>query len=144
MTGSDEVGAGWRGLVDAWGTRKGWRTHEDGAAVSLESEIPGSTRTLTLRFTTARNLLVAFATDGRVLKHDELATAAAAANAWNTEQLVPMLAVWDVRGPSPCLAGVCSLPLNCHMDVGEFAQVADEWLKQARQMFLRCQQVFQL
>ncbi|MQY10363.1 hypothetical protein SRB5_04710 [Streptomyces sp. RB5] len=144
MAEAGDLGTHWRRLAVAWGAGNGRRAHDDGTALCLTWELAESRRQLTVRLTTARGLLVAFMTDGQVLDHGQLATAAAAANAWNTEQLLPMLAVWDVRGPGPCLAGVCSLPLSCRLTEEEFAQVADEWLAQARQMFLRCYQVFQL
>ncbi|MFD9795743.1 hypothetical protein ACFWXK_32865 [Streptomyces sp. NPDC059070] len=138
------VGAQWRGLVHGWAAGRNLHREEDTVSVSLRFDLTEAGRSVTARFMTTRRLLVAFMTDGRFLRGDQLATAAAAANAWNTEQLVPMLSVWDVRGPRPCIAGVCTLPLNCRMSQPEFDLLADEWLEQARQMFLRCHQVFKL
>ncbi|MFI6939581.1 hypothetical protein ACIBI4_09930 [Streptomyces sp. NPDC050418] len=134
----------WRKLVRLWCEKLGAEVTGDEEALSLDLDLPGSDRALTLRFTTTRRLLVAFMTDGRRLRADQLAVAAAAANAWNTEQLFPMLSVWDVRGPDPCIAGVCHLPLVGRMTPADFASTADDWTDQARQMFLRCHQVFRL
>ncbi|MEV6552577.1 hypothetical protein AB0M57_28285 [Streptomyces sp. NPDC051597] len=139
-----ELGARWRPLVHTWASGRHLHCEEDTVSVSLRFDLADAGRAVTVRFMTTTKLLVAFMTDGRFLRGDQLATAAAAANAWNTEQLVPMLSVWDVRGPRPCIAGVCTLPLNCRMDQREFDSLAGDWVEQARQMFLRCHQVFQL
>ncbi|WP_329401458.1 hypothetical protein [Streptomyces melanogenes] len=134
----------WRSLVHGWAAGRHLRCEEDTVSVSLRFDLADAGRAVTVRFMTTTKLLVAFMTDGRFLRGDQLATAAAAANAWNTEQLVPMLSVWDVRGPRPCIAGVCTLPLNCRMDQPAFDSLAGDWVEQARQMFVRCHQVFQL
>ncbi|SDK39709.1 hypothetical protein [Streptomyces indicus] len=139
-----DIATYWRKLVRLWAEKAGVPVEGDEQALSLDLDLTGSGRTLTLRFTTTRRLLVAFMTDGRRLRGDQLAVAAAAANAWNTEQLFPMLSVWDVRGPEPCIAGVCQLPLGCRMTPADFAAMADDWADQARQMFTRCHQVFRL
>lgn len=139
-----ELRAHWRQLVGAWVTLGGLRSTADAASISVHVELPEAARTVTVRFTTTSRLLVAFMTDGRTLAPGRLALAAAAANAWNTEQLTPMLSVWDVRGPNPCLGGVCTLPLGCRMGPPEFARLADEWNRGAGRMFLRCHQVFKL
>ena len=139
-----DLGVQWRSLVHGWAAGRHLRCEEDTVSVSLRFDLADAGRAVTVRFMTTTKLLVAFMTDGRFLRGDQLATAAAAANAWNTEQLVPMLSVWDVRGPRPCIAGVCSLPLNCRMDQPEFDALAGGWVEQARQMFVRCHQVFQL
>jgi hypothetical protein len=55
-----------------------------------------------------------------------------------------MLSVWDVRGPRPCLAGVCSLPLSCRMTQPDFGALATDWTERGRQMFVRCREVFEL
>ncbi|GAA0580058.1 hypothetical protein [Streptomyces crystallinus] len=139
-----ELGVQWRSLVHAWASGRHFHCEQDTVSVSLRFDLADAGRSVTVRFMTTTKLLVAFMTDGRFLRGDQLATAAAAANAWNTEQLVPMLSVWDVRGPRPCIAGVCTLPLNCRMSQPEFDALAGDWVEQARQMFLRCHQVFQL
>ena len=139
-----ELGPHWRQLVTGWAERSHYLPAEDEASVSLDFDLAGSDRRVTVRFMTTTSLLVAFMTDGHTLKADQLALAAAASNAWNTEQLVPMLSVWDVRGPNPCLAGVCVLPLTCRMTHQEFGTLAAKWADHARQMFTRCHRVFQL
>ena len=116
----------------------------DGDSVSVEFDVPKSERVLTVRFMTTTRLLVAFMTEDQFLRPDQLAVAAAAANAWNTEQLIPMLSVWDVRGPRPILGGACSLPLSCRMTQPDFAVLATDWTERGRQMFVRCREVFEL
>ncbi|WP_327353781.1 hypothetical protein [Streptomyces sp. NBC_01304] len=139
-----ELGARWRELVSGWTVRTNVPSAADEHSVNLELDLPSAERVVTMRFTTTRRLLVAFMTDGRRLRPDQLAIAAAAANAWNTEQLFPMLSVWDVRGPQPCIAGVCQVPLACRMTPAGFDAMAGDWAEQTRQMFLRCHEVFQL
>lgn len=140
-----EVGAHWRRLVENWaGRSNAGSAVSDSTSVTLEFAVPETGGVVTIRFMTTRKLLVAFMTDGHVLREDQLAPAAAAANAWNTEQLIPMLSVWDVRGPRPCLAGVCVLPLTSRMTPHDFEQLAGDWAEHARQMFTRCQEVFRL
>jgi hypothetical protein len=139
-----ELGPDWRPLVNSWAQQGGYAATGDEDSLSLEFDLPATGRRITIRFMTARDLLVAFMTDGNTLRPDQLAVGAAASNAWNTEQLLPMLSVWDVRGPSPCLAGVCVLPLTCRMSRREFGVLADRWAEHARQMFTRCHRVFQL
>ncbi|MFI0444545.1 hypothetical protein [Actinomadura sp. 6N118] len=139
-----EVGAHWQWMVENWATRNNLRATTETSSISLEIDLQKADRVVTMRFTTASGLLVAFITDGRSLQGDQLALAAAAANAWNTEQLIPMLSVWDVRGPRPFLAGVCVLPLTSQMSQPVFDDLADHWLAQVRQMFTRCHQVFKL
>lgn len=141
-----EVGRFWRELVRAWaaGSGLGCVADRDGGSLSVAFELPDTDQPVTARFMATAELLVAFMTDGHVLKPDQLAVAAAASNAWNTEQLIPMLSVWDVRGPSPCLAGVCVLPLSCRMSQRDFAALGVTWADHARQMFTRCHRVFGL
>ncbi|PWI20724.1 hypothetical protein DI272_28865 [Streptomyces sp. Act143] len=139
-----EIGTHWRQLVRNWGAGRNFRAVTDTDSVSLQFDLEETGRTLTVRFMTTKRLLVAFVTDGHFLRHDQLAMAAAASNAWNTEQLNPMLSVWDVRGPRPCLAGVCDLPLTCRITQADFDALASDWVERARQMFTRCHQVFQL
>jgi hypothetical protein len=139
-----ELSADWRTLVNTWAENSSYPSSGDDVSVSLEFDLPATGHQMTVRFMTTRDLLVAFMTDGTILRSDQLAIAAAAANAWNTEQLIPMLSVWDVRGPGPCLAGVCVLPLTCRMSHGEFGVLAEKWAEHARQMFTRCHRVFQL
>lgn len=139
-----EIGTHWRQLVQNWVTRRNFHTATDTVSVSMRFDLEETGRMVTVRFMTTKRLLVAFATDGHFLRKDQLALAAAASNAWNTEQLRPMLSVWDVRGPRPCLAGVCDLPLTCRMTQTDFDALASDWVERARQMFARCHQVFEL
>lgn len=139
-----EIGTHWRQLVQKWGAGRNYRAVADTDSVSLQFDLEETGRVLTVRFMTTKRLLVAFVTDGQFLRHDQLAVAAAASNAWNTEQLNPMLSVWDVRGPRPCLAGVCNLPLTCRVTQEDFDALAGDWMERARQMFTRCHQVFKL
>lgn len=127
-----------------WGAGRNLHIVTDTDSVSLQFDLEDTGRMLTVRFMTTKRLLVAFVTDGNYLRHDQLAVAAAASNAWNTEQLNPMLSVWDVRGPRPCLAGVCDLPLTCRVTQADFDALASDWVERARQMFTRCHEVFQL
>ncbi|MFF0185519.1 hypothetical protein [Streptomyces sp. NPDC005244] len=139
-----EIGTHWRQLVRNWVAGRNYHTTADPDSVSMGFDLSETGRTVTVRFMTTKRLLVAFATDGHCLRQDQLAVAAAASNAWNTEQLNPMLSVWDVRGPRPCLAGVCDLPLTCRMTQADFDALANDWVERARQMFTRCHQVFAL
>ncbi|BBC33330.1 uncharacterized protein SGFS_046240 [Streptomyces graminofaciens] len=139
-----DLGGHWRQLVQNWVARRNYHTVSDAVSVSLRFDLEEAGRMVTVRFMTTKKLLVAFATDGNFLRRDQLAIAAAASNAWNTEQLNPMLSVWDVRGPRPCLAGVCDLPLTCRITQADFDALANDWVDRARQMFSRCHQVFKL
>ncbi|MFF3614356.1 hypothetical protein [Streptomyces sp. NPDC002580] len=139
-----EIGVHWRRLVQNWVAGRNYRAESDTVSVSMRFDLEETGRMVTVRFMTTKRLLVAFATDGHYLRRDQLAVAAAASNAWNTEQLHPMLSVWDVRGPRPCLAGVCDLPLTCRMTQTDFDALASDWVQRARQMFTRCHQVFEL
>ncbi|WRZ48826.1 hypothetical protein OG622_18420 [Streptomyces sp. NBC_01314] len=139
-----DLGTHWRQLVQNWVARRNYHTVHDTVSVSLRFDLHEAGRTVTVRFMTTKKLLVAFATDGKFLRQDQIAIAAAASNAWNTEQLNPMLSVWDVRGPRPCLAGVCDLPLTCRITQADFDVLANDWVDRARQMFSRCHQVFKL
>ncbi|MGW1887724.1 hypothetical protein [Streptomyces sp. NPDC001970] len=138
------IGAHWRRLVDGWAARSFLRSATDGTSISLEFDAQATGEAATLRFTTTTRLLVAFMTDGHFVQQDQLAVAAAASNAWNAEQLLPTLAVWDVRGGRPFLAGTCVLPLSCRMTQSDFNALADEWMEGGRLMFTRCHQVFKL
>lgn len=138
------LGAEWRVLLARWASRNQLRTTDDTVSVTLEFDIPSTDRLLTVRFMTTSSLLVAFMTNGRTLRPEQLATAAAAANAWNTEQLVPMLSVWDVRGPHPCIAGTCTLPLAARLTQPDFDAMASRWVEHGRVMFTRCQELFRL
>ncbi|MEU0781870.1 hypothetical protein ABZ341_09810 [Streptomyces sp. NPDC006173] len=139
-----EIGTHWRQLTRNWVAGRKFHTVADPDSVSMRFDLSETGRMVTVRFMTTKRLLVAFATDGHYLRQDQLAVAAAASNAWNTEQLNPMLSVWDVRGPRPCLAGVCDLPLTCRMTQADFDALANDWVERARQMFTRCHQVFAL
>lgn len=139
-----EVGAHWRWLVSDWATHSNFHSVPDATSISLEFDLPEVGRVMTVRFMATARLLVAFMTDGRFLSKDQLALGAAAANAWNVERLIPVLSVWDVRGPHPCLAGSCVLPLTCRIAASDFHVLAGEWVEAAVQMFTRCHQVFRL
>lgn len=132
----------WERLVENWAARRGLATERDGSSIAVRFAQPGGD--LTVRFMATSRLMVAFITDGRQLRPDQLALAAAAANAWNTEQLIPMLSVWDVRGPQPCLAGVCSLPLTLSLGQAAFDDLAGDWSERAGRMFRQCRQLFEL
>ncbi|GAB3699006.1 hypothetical protein GCM10027589_59680 [Actinocorallia lasiicapitis] len=136
-----ELAVQWRRLVAGWAGEG--RAVPDGDGLSVEFDLPDG-RVMTVRFMRTARLLVAFMTDGTPLRRDQLAQAAAAANAWNTEQLVPMLSVWDVHGPHPVLAGVSSLPAELRLDQREFSAVAADWAERGAAMFVRCRQVFDL
>ncbi|MGP3966952.1 hypothetical protein [Streptomyces sp. 6N223] len=135
----------WQELARGWaaGGRAGG-TVRDAAPQALAIDIPGSDIAVTVRLTATTRLLVAFMTNGRLLAPDQLATAAAAASAWNTKHLVPMLSLWDVGGRQPCIAGICSLPLVCRVTPGEFGALADEWVAGAHRMFGWCRGEFAL
>lgn len=139
-----DIGRHWVELVGGYATRNRLHAVTEDSSVMLEFPVPTAERTVTMRFMTVRRLLVAFIADGRNLKPDQLALAAAAANAWNTEQLIPMLSVWDVRGPTPCLGGICVLPLACRLTVPAFDALVADWVERSGQMFTRCHQVFEL
>lgn len=139
-----ELRSNWRSLLEDWAGRRHLRTSADMNSVTLEFDIGSTGRILTVRFMSTSSLLVAFMTNGRTLKPDQLALAAAAANAWNTEQLVPMLSVWDVRGPHPCIAGTCAVPLTSRFTRADFEALANEWIEHGRVMFTRCQDLFRL
>lgn len=130
--------ARWRDLAYDWAIRRrpGDQVERTGTWVRLD--VPGGGTTVTVRFTTTTRLLVAFMTHGRLLSGDQLATAAAAAAAWNSKHLFPMLSLWDVRGREPRVAGVCVVPLMCRMTVGEFDVLADEWVAAGHDMFRQC------
>jgi hypothetical protein len=139
-----QLRADWRVLLEGWAARQNLRMAAEADSVTLDFGIPDTDRVLTVRFMTTSTLLVAFMTNGRTLKPDQLALAAAAANAWNTEQLIPMLSVWDVRGPHPCIAGVCAMPLTGRFTQTDFDALANEWVEHGRVMFARCQELFHL
>ncbi len=139
-----ELTSAWRHLAESWVAQRGLRGGSDDTTVSVDFEVPEAERIVTVRFIATKTLLVAFMTDGRFLRPDQLALAAAAANAWNIEQLTPMLSVWDVRGPQPCLAGTATLPLRCRLTPAGFAAQAGDWIDQAGHMFTKCHQVFGL
>jgi hypothetical protein len=139
-----DVAVHWRMLVAEWAERRQTRAEAGGDSISLEVGATETGRGVTVRFTTTSRLLVAFMTDSRILRGGELATAAAAANAWNVEQLVPMLSVWEARGPEPRLAGVSVLPLVCTIRRDDFDALVTSWVERAHHMFLRCHQLFGL
>ncbi|MFC4501672.1 MULTISPECIES: hypothetical protein [Streptomyces] len=133
----------WNGLVNRWATGIGVPAHDAATHITLSvSRRPAADR-LQVHLTTSRRFLVAFMTTGRGLAPGELARAAAA-NAWNIEQLIPTLSVWNVRGDRPHLGGVCTLPLSCRMTQPDFDATASGWVDQAATMFTRCREVFSL
>jgi hypothetical protein len=141
----EELARGWAAHGPANGGARG--AVRDGASRALAIDIPGQggqDSAVTVRLTATARLLVAFMTNGRPLAPGQLATAAAAASAWNTKHLVPMLSLWDVGGRQPCLAGVCSLPLVCRVTPAEFGDLADEWVAGATRMFGWCRREFAL
>jgi hypothetical protein len=135
------IDAHWRDLIIGWAAGRGLPVSSDTSSISLEG---GPAAPVDALFTTSSRYLVAYLTNGRVLEPGELARAAAIANAWNIEQLVPMLSVWNVRGTRPHLAGVCNLPLASRLSRPEFDAVASLWIDRAEKMFARCHEVFGL
>ncbi|WP_217554402.1 hypothetical protein [Streptomyces sp. GbtcB6] len=137
--------ADWNRLVKRWAAGTGLAVHDEATHVSLSvARRPAVAEDLHVYLTTSSRFLVAFITNGRTLGPGELARAAAAANAWNIEQLMPTLSVWNVRGRQPHLAGVCTLPLLCRMTQPDFDDTASSWVDQASTMFARCREVFRL
>ena len=137
--------ADWSRLVKQWATTAGLPVHDEDTHVSLDvTRRQAAADDLHVHLTTSSRFLVAFITNGRTLGPGELARAAAAANAWNIEQLMPTLSVWNVRGKQPHLAGVCTLPLLCRMSQHDFDATASGWIDQATTMFARCREVFRL
>ncbi|MFI7498164.1 hypothetical protein ACIBVL_06530 [Streptomyces sp. NPDC049687] len=135
----------WNGLVNRWATGIGAPVHDASTHITLSvPPRPAGADHLQVHLTTSRRFLVAFMTTGRSLAPGELARAAAAANAWNIQQLIPTLSVWNVRGSEPHLGGVCTLPLSCRMTQRDFDATASGWVDQAATMFARCREVFSL
>ncbi|WP_426567625.1 hypothetical protein [Streptomyces canus] len=135
----------WNRLVNRWASGIGLTVRDESTHMTLGvTRHPADAEALELHLTTSRRFLVAFMTNGRSLAPGELARGAAAANAWNTEQLTPTLSVWNVRGTRPHLGGVCTLPLSCRMTQGDFDAIASGWVDQAATMFARCREVFSL
>jgi hypothetical protein len=130
----------WQELVHGWAGSQ----VQGAPAQALTVDVPGTDNGVTVRLTATTRLLVAFMTNGRLVAPTQLATAAAAASAWNTKHLVPMLSLWDVGGQQPCIAGVASLPLVCRVTPQEFGTLADEWIAGANRMFAWCQREFAL
>ncbi|MEU0060974.1 hypothetical protein [Streptomyces sp. NPDC006334] len=137
--------AEWSRLAAGWASASGMDVREEPTHMTLSmTHRPAGADELEVRLTTSRRFLVAFMTNGRGLAPGELARGAAAANAWNTEQLTPTLSVWNVRGTRPHLGGVCTLPLSCRLSQEDFDAVASGWIDQAVTMFARCREVFRL
>jgi hypothetical protein len=134
----------WRSMATGWAEQRGLRVRTEASSLSVDFGAGEPDTPLTMQFTTSSRYLVVFTTNSRNLKSDELARGAAVANAWNTEQLVPVLSVWNLRGERPHLAGVCNLPLACRLSPPDFAAVVTSWAEQAEKMFAACQGLFGL
>lgn len=136
----------WRRLVGKWASRHHRPFEADTASVTLDFDHPQAQRDIRLTFTTTSNgLLLLLVTDDRYLADDQIALAAAAANAWNIERLVPMLAVCNLGGTHPpYLTGIRTLPLACGLTQSAFHTMADQWLEDARGLFSWCHEEFRL
>ena len=134
----------WRSMATGWAEQRGLRVRAEASSISVDIGPGTADAPLTMQFTTSSRYLVVFTTNGRTLKSDELARAAAVAHAWNTEQLVPVLSVWNLRGERPHLAGVCNLPLACRLSQPDCAAVVTSWAEQTEKMFTACQGLFGL
>ncbi|WP_266872693.1 hypothetical protein [Streptomyces sp. NBC_01381] len=131
----------WRQLVNDWVTRQRRPYEVDASSVSLELEHPEAERKIRLVFTvTSNDMLLVMVTDDRYLTEDQLALAAAAANAWNIEQLAPMLSVCNLDSSEqpPYLMGIQTLPLACWATRSSFRTMADQWLHASRGLFTWC------
>ncbi|MEV6397163.1 hypothetical protein AB0M39_20705 [Streptomyces sp. NPDC051907] len=130
----------WRRLVGKWASGHHRPFEADTASLTVDVAHPAAQRDITLTFTTTSNgLLLLLATDDRYLADDQIALAAAAANAWNVERLVPMLSVCNLGGTArPYLAGVRTMPLACEMTQPAFQTMADQWVEDARALFTWC------
>ncbi|MDN3025890.1 hypothetical protein [Streptomyces sp. S.PB5] len=147
MSGTDlpvteplELAVHWRKLVNDW-VRLQRRTYEaDASSVGLEFDHPEAERKIQLAFTTTDNgMLLIMATDDRYLKEEQLAVAAAAANAWNIEQLAPTLSICNLDAEQPpYLVGFHTLPLACRVTQSTFRTMADQWLTASRSLFTWC------
>ncbi|MBT2398188.1 hypothetical protein [Streptomyces sp. ISL-100] len=136
----------WQRLVSTWVSRHDLPFEADAGSVTVGFDHPEARRKITLAFTTTRNqLLLVLVTDDRYLAEDQLALAAAAANAWNVERLAPMLAVCGLGGARPAyLSGIRTLPLACGLSRSAFHAMADQWLDEARELFTWCHREFRL
>ena len=136
----------WQRLVSTWAARHDLPLEADAGSVSVRFDHPEARRKVTLVFTTARKeLLLVLITDDRYLTHDQIALAAAAANAWNVERLAPMLSVCNLGGGGPAyLSGIRTLPLACALSRPTFHAMADRWLEEARELFTWCHREFRL
>ncbi|MVO88059.1 hypothetical protein GPA10_25705 [Streptomyces sp. p1417] len=142
-----ELRAHWRRLVNGWAARQRRPYEADASSVALDLELPEAERKIRLAFrTTSNDMLLVLATDDRYLKEDQLALAAAAANAWNIERLAPMLSVCDLDDTeqSPYLMGIRTLPLACWAPQNSFRAMADQWLRESRDLFTWCHRNFRL
>lgn len=130
----------WRRLVNDWVTRQRRPFEADASSVELEFEHPEAERLIRLGFTTtSTEMLLVMVTDDRYLKDDQLALAAAAANAWNIEQLAPTLSICNLAGDQPpYLMGFRTLPLACRVTRPAFRAMADQWLVDSRALFTWC------
>lgn len=135
------LAAHWRQLVCSWASGHLWPYEADASYVTIERDAPEAEWKIRLTVTTTGNdLLIVLMTDDRFLKGDQLALAAAAANAWNTDRLVPMLTVFNLTTPHPYLAGIRTLPLTCAIPEADFRKAADRWVTEARQLFAWCRE----
>ncbi|GHH81199.1 hypothetical protein [Streptomyces capitiformicae] len=135
-----ELAAHWRRLVNDWVMRQHRPYEADASSVGVEFELPEAERRIQLGFTTTNTeMLLVMATDDRYLKPDQLAVAAAAANAWNIERLAPVMSICNLAGEQPpYLMGFSTLPLTCRITRSAFRAMADRWLKDARSLFTWC------
>ncbi|MFF4233448.1 hypothetical protein [Streptomyces sp. NPDC001820] len=136
----------WHRLVSTWVSRHDAAFEADAGSVTVGFDLPEARRKITLAFTTTRNeLLLVLVTDDRYLAEDQIALAAAAANAWNVERLAPMLAVCNLGADRPAyLSGIRTLPLACALSRSAFHMMADQWLDEARELFTWCHREFRL
>lgn len=142
-----ELRVHWRRLVNGWMTRQRRPYEADASSVGLELEHPEAERKVRLTFRiTSNDMLLVTATDDRYLTEDQLALAAAAANAWNIERLAPTLSVYDLDSTDqqPYLMGTRTLPLACWATQNAFRGMADQWLQESRDLFLWCHRNFRL
>ncbi|MEU2851829.1 hypothetical protein ACFZB6_24875 [Streptomyces syringium] len=135
------LAAHWRQLVCSWASGHRWPYEADAFSVTIERDAPEAAWKIRLTVTTTGNgLLIVLMTDDRFLKGDQLALAAAAANAWNTHRLVPMLTVFNLTTARPYLAGIRTLPLTCAIPRADFHTAADRWVTEARELFAWCRE----
>ncbi|MEV0937413.1 hypothetical protein [Streptomyces phaeochromogenes] len=135
-----ELATHWRRLVNDW-VRRQHRPYEvNASSVTIEFDHPEAERKIQLDFAaTSNDMLLVMATDDRYLKDDQLALAAAVANAWNIEWYAPTLSVYNLDGEQPpYLLGFRALPMACRITQSAFRAMADQWLGESQAMFTWC------